>query len=370
VTQPEMNSKTRVQAALRREPMDRVPIWMWFHPDTAHRLGQALSIPPSRLADALGDDVRQTWVSNNHAMEGIVHDHEGDTHTDPWGIRWVKYGAFNQIRSSPLQHATIDDVVDYHYPYDHIEELMANMVPVLTAKDSHFIGCDISPCLFEMVFRLRGMERSLLDLVANRELATTMLRQASAFAERLASIACERFPLDWLWTGDDVGGQLGMFMSPKTWRELIRPHLADIVSVGKAHGLWVAFHCCGAIRPIIPDLIEIGIDVLNPVQCNCPGMDPLQLKKEFGDRLAFMGGVDTQDLLPNGSPDEVFRATSHLVQGMTLDGGGYILAASHAIPPETPLENIFAMYAAAGISREEIKDRASDIRAMQARLTS
>jgi uroporphyrinogen decarboxylase len=99
-------------------------------------------------------------------------------------------------------------------------------------------------------------------------------------------------------------------------------------------------------------------------------MDPLKLKQEFGDELTFMGGVDTQDLLPNGSPEEVFLATRHLVRGMTNDGGGYILAASHAVPPETPLENIFAMYAAAGISREEIEDRASDIRNSSARPSS
>jgi uroporphyrinogen decarboxylase len=91
-------------------------------------------------------------------------------------------------------------------------------------------------------------------------------------------------------------------------------------------------------------------------------MDPLELKRDFGEDLAFMGGVDTQELLPNGSADEVFRATRRLVQGMTNDGGGYIVAASHAIPPETPLENIFAMYAAAGVSREEIEDRAADLR--------
>ena len=107
----------------------------------------------------------------------------------------------------------------------------------------------------------------------------------------------------------------------------------------------------------------MGLNVLNPIQCNCPGMDPLDLKREFGNKLTFMGGVDTQHLLPKGSAEEVFRATRRLVEGMTADGGGYILAASHAVPPETPLENIFAMYAAAGVSRQAILDRAADIRA-------
>ena len=125
----------------------------------------------------------------------------------------------------------------------------------------------------------------------------------------------------------------------------------------------MAYHCCGALRDIIPDLIEIGITILNPVQCNCPGMDPLDLKREFGSRLSFMGGVDTQGVLPNGSADDVRRATERLVGGMTSDGGGYILAASHTIPPETPDENIFALYEAAGIPRQEIFDNAAAIRA-------
>jgi uroporphyrinogen decarboxylase len=132
--------------------------------------------------------------------------------------------------------------------------------------------------------------------------------------------------------------------------------------VGKRHGLYVAFHSCGAIRPIIGDLIDIGVDVLNPIQCNCPGMDPLGLKREFGRDIAFMGGVDTQGVLPNGTVAEVRKATADLLEGMTSDGGGYIFAASHTVPPETPDDNIFAMYDEAGISREEIFDRAAEIR--------
>jgi uroporphyrinogen decarboxylase len=107
----------------------------------------------------------------------------------------------------------------------------------------------------------------------------------------------------------------------------------------------------------------MGLDVLNPVQSNCPGMDPLELKREFGAELAFMGGVDTQELLPNGTAAQVRRATRRLIDGMTAGGGGYILAASHSIPPETPDANLFAMYEEAGVTREEIFDRAAGIRA-------
>jgi uroporphyrinogen decarboxylase len=153
-----------------------------------------------------------------------------------------------------------------------------------------------------------------------------------------------------------------MMMHPQQWREHIGPHLAKIVAVGKRKGLWIAHHCCGATRPVIPDLIDMGVDVLNPIQGNCPGMDPFELKNEYGAQLSFMGGIDTQDLLPNGSVSDVRCETERMLEKMTADGGGYILAASHTIPHETPLENVFVMYEVAGVSREEIFDRASDIR--------
>ena len=357
-----LSSSERVHAALRREPVDRVPIYMWLHPDTATRLGALLKVPPRYVAEIMGDDVKQTWVGNNYAMEGITHAHEGETHVDAWGIEWIKVGLFNQIRRSPLVESTRDEIMGYQYPYDRIDALLENMEPVIPYAGDFFIGCDVSPCLFEMVFRLRGMQNAILDLLADPELAGHMLERAGAFAGTIAEAACERFPLDWLWTGDDIAGQQAKIMSPGCWRDMIRPHLARIFQIGKSRGLWVAYHSCGAIRPIIPDLIEIGLDVLNPVQCNCPGMDPLELKKEFGKDLTFMGGVDTQELLPYGTTEDVRRATTSLLEGMTADGGGYILAASHTVPPETPIENIFAMYEAAGVSRDEIFDRAADLR--------
>jgi uroporphyrinogen decarboxylase len=111
----------------------------------------------------------------------------------------------------------------------------------------------------------------------------------------------------------------------------------------------------------------MGLDVLNPVQGTCPGMNPAELKREFGKDLTFMGGIDTQNFLPNGTTDEVLKETIRFLETMTADGGGYILAASHTIPPETPVDNIFALYEAAGLSCEEIFDNASKIRSVQER---
>ncbi len=361
-----MTSRDRVYAALRREPVDRIPIFMWFHPETARRLAALLEIPVGRVAEAMGDDIRQTWVNNNYAMEGIVHDREGESHVDFWGIKWVKYGAFNQIAEYPLLHADRREVLDYPFPETHLDELVGLMAPVIRDRRDLFIGCDVSPCVFEMYWRLRGVEMANLDILADPNLAQEMFRRCAEFSIRLGELACDRFPLDWFWTGDDVAGQQSMIMNPAVWREQIKPHLRRVFDVGKRRGLWVAYHSCGAVRDIIGDLVEMGLDVLNPVQCNCPGMDPLEIKREFGKDLAFMGGVDTQGVLPMGTAGDVRRATAHLIEGMTADGGGYILAASHTVPPETPDDNIFATYAEAGISKEEIFDRASAIRASAA----
>ncbi len=357
-----MNSKQRVFAAMARQPVDRLPVFMWFHPSTSERLSRLLEIPPSTLGEVMGNDVRQAWVNNNYAMEGITHKEDGQGHTDYWGIHWVKQYDFNQIASHPLVNATPDEILRYKFPYNHIEELLQSMTPVIRDAGDYFIGVDVSPCAFEMYWRLRGMQNTMLDMVEAPDLARQVLAGCVDFSITLAEQAAQRFPLDWLWTGDDVASQQAMMISPKTWRALIKPELARVFAVAKAHGLVLAYHCCGALRPIIPDLIEIGMDVLNPVQCNCPGMDPLDLKKEFGQHITFMGGLDTQELLPHGTVDQVYRETARMIEGMTGDGGGYILAASHTIPPETPDENIFAMYAAVGITRDEIMDRAARVR--------
>jgi uroporphyrinogen decarboxylase len=357
-----MTPKQRVHAALKREKTDRVPVWMWFHPATAERLSKALEIPSSFLDEVLGHDIKQTWVANNYAMEGIVHENEGDTHIDDWGIEWVKSDEFNQIKSYPLKNASRDEILNYRYPYDKADKLLNLMEPVLKHKENYFIGCDISPSLFEMIWRLRGMEESIFDIALDRELFKAMIDQAADFNLHMAKRACNELELDWLWTGDDVAGQENMIMSPDDWRDIIKPRLKEIYDVGKSKDLWIAHHCCGALRSIIPDLIEIGLDVLNPIQCDCNGMNSADLKKDFGKDISFMGGVDTIELLPNASSDKVYKETKKLIDIMTADGGGYILAASHTIPPETPLENIFALYGAAGITKEEIFDKAAKIR--------
>lgn len=360
-----MTAKERVHAALKKQPVDRVPIFMWYHPQTAKHLAELLEIPAGRVGEALGDDIKMTWVNNNYAMEGIVHEHDGESHVDEWGLEWTRVDGFNQISHFPLAGKSPEEVLDYRFPEDKLDSLLSRMEPLHAQRKEYFIGCDVSPCAFELYWRLRGMEETLTDMVTDPDLFGTMISRCVDFSALLGREACARFELDWLWAGDDAGGQHGMIFSPELWREFIKTPLKRMFDIAKSYGVYAAFHSCGSIRPIIPDLIEIGLDVLNPIQCNCAGMEPLELKREFGADIAFMGGVDTQGLLPMGTADQVYRETERLIEGMTADGGGFILAASHTVPPETPDENIFAMYRAAGLSREEIFDRAADIRAAE-----
>jgi uroporphyrinogen decarboxylase len=358
-----VSSRERVRAALEHRPADRVPVFMWFHPRTAAQLARRLEIPAGLVGEAMGNDVRQAWVNNNYAMEGILHARDGEWHRDWWGIKWEKRGGFNQPVEFPLAAASEAEALAYPFPDGRLEQLLANMQPLADAPDrgERFLGCDVSPCVFEMYWRLRGLEQALVDIAARPAFAARMLQRCADFARRLSEEACRRFPLDWLWTGDDVAGQESLILAPAAWRELVKPALAGVFEAGKRAGLPVAYHCCGALAPIIPDLVEMGLDLLNPIQAGCPGMEPRELKRQFGSRLSFMGGLDTQQVLPFGDQAAVRRHAAGLLE--LFSGGGYILAASHTIPPETPEANIFALYAEAGITREEIFDRAAGLRA-------
>ncbi len=150
-------------------------------------------------------------------------------------------------------------------------------------------------------------------------------------------------------------------ISPKLFRRFILPHLKRLADLGHEYGKRVLLHCDGSIRALIPDLIAIGIDGLQSVQPLCYGMELSKLKADFGRQITFMGGIDTQ-LLIEGSEEEARRLTLSVLQTM-MPGGGFIASPSHDyLLPETPVENIFALYAAAGISEEEIFDAAAGIR--------
>ena len=143
---------------------------------------------------------------------------------------------------------------------------------------------------------------------------------------------------------DDYGMQNSPIMRPATFREFYKPHLKRFCDLGRQFGCKVFHHDDGAIREFIPDLIECGIDILNPIQWPCPGMEQKGLKRDFGPRLCFHGGIDNQRIMPFGTAQEVRAEVRHNIDALAADGTGYILAPCHNIQANTPLENILAMY--------------------------
>lgn len=139
-----------------------------------------------------------------------------------------------------------------------------------------------------------------------------------------------------------------MILGPELWRRLFKSRLRRIIAAVRQRtpNMTIAYHSCGAIRPIIPDLIEIGVQVLNPLQPRAAGMDPLEIKREYGEDLAFMGGLDTQEFLPRATPGAVYEHCRRLIAAMSR-GGGFIFAASHTIQPDVPEANLRAMLDAA-----------------------
>ncbi len=361
-----MNSKQRVHAALRRQPVDRVPIHVTFHPHTVAALARVLEVPRHAVEDIFANDVRMTWVNNDYFALGVTHDQDGEGHTDFWGIRWVQRGSVNRLAEFPLAAMTPDQVRKFCFPLQHVEELLSRLGPFVAGAYEHFLGCDVSPCVLEMYRRLRGPQRLAADMESEPDLIEEMLDRCAAFAALLAELACRRFPLDWLWAGDAAPPREAHSIPPELWRRLVKPHLQLVFDVGKRHRLWVGYRGCGDLRPILPDLIDMGLDVLHLGPNTCADVDPLDLSREFGSKIAFVGGLPTHDVLVRGTAEEVRRSTRRLIDGMTSRGGGYVLAPTEGLPPETPPDNIFAMYAEAGQGREEIQDRAADYRAKHA----
>lgn len=141
-----------------------------------------LEVPASDVGEAMGNDILQTWVNNNYAMEGIIHERDGERHVDFWGITWEKEGVFNQPVDFPLAGSTEHELQAYTFPQDKLDFLLHLMDPVVERQEDLFIGCDISPCAFEMYWRLHGLEQALVDIAANPQLAHMMLRRCVDFA--------------------------------------------------------------------------------------------------------------------------------------------------------------------------------------------
>jgi uroporphyrinogen decarboxylase len=210
---------------------------------------------------------------------------------------------------------------------------------------THAIVGGVPCCAFEGPWYLRSMEQFLQDMLVNKDYAHRLIDLVADWylqaGRKLVELGC-----DILLAGDDVGTQDRMLISPALWREFIKPRYGRLFGAWKSlnPNLKIAVHICGAIEPIVDELIEVGVDILNPVQPTA--MDPARLKRRFGKRIAFWGAVDDQRVLPFGSPAEVAAEVRRRLRQLA-PGGGYILCSSHNLQPATPMENIQAFYAAA-----------------------
>ena len=194
--------------------------------------------------------------------------------------------------------------------------------------------------LWERATFLCGMENLLLWLALEPKFVEALLDGLADHILRTMGMLLERFAFDGVALSDDYGTQRSMLISPDAWRRLVKPHLARIFSRAKAASKTVFLHSCGNIRPVVPDLVDLGLDILHPIQPEA--MDILELKREFGKDLTFCGGLGTQDLLVNASPRQIRAEVRRLKREMGR-GGGYILETGIIIQADVPLDNIVAM---------------------------
>lgn len=388
-----MTSFERVQMALAHHEPDRVPVDFLVTPEVWNKLIDHLKpdtsqVPTNGLVDAAAFvepareaimrnfeiDVRllsydmfcapppvvmkegaevKWWISlarstPNRMWVQYVPD---GTWYDIWGVHYRKveheFGSYQEFASFPLSAAsTIEELASHPWPQPDWWDFSAipNLIDTLDPQHHLYWRFRIGS-VFEIAWALRGMQEFLIDLASQPEFPKYIMERLSEVyienTRRVLEMAGDH--IDMVYFYDDVATQNSLMISKTMWREFVRPHHAKLVELAHSFGKKVMYHCDGAVYPLIPDLIELGIDLLNPIQPDAKGMDSKRLKDEFGDRLCFHGGVDIIKTLPRGTPAEVVAEVRERVNVLGKDGG-YIMCSSHHIQSDTPLENIFTMY--------------------------
>jgi uroporphyrinogen decarboxylase len=350
-----MKHRERIQMALSHEEPDRCPMQVSFTPEFADRLRAEIQAGEGKehnphgggntyaLERLLGEDMLLTsvgWANSYYQQPG--------DYVDEWGIGWksTEYttpygvGRYTEIAQHPL--ADEPAIASYQPPDPNRPELYLEAERVLRDfQDEYWIVGVTVTTIFETAWALRGYERILTDFALRPDVAEAILeipyRYHLTAAKKLVAMG-----VDMIWTGDDVGAQNAMLISPAMWRKFLKPRMANFIAELKAINprLKVAYHSDGVIYPIIPDLIEIGLDVLNPIQPAC--MDPEKLKADYGDRLCFWGSLDEQHTLPFGSPQDVRQEVIRRLATLGK-GGGLILGPTHHVQLDTPMPNFWAM---------------------------
>ncbi len=344
-----LTHKERIQRAIRREPVDRVPTQVNYTHAMGEKLAAHLGVPLDRLPVRMDNhlvrldppDAVRPPCSRRVSEDGRVA-------YDWWGAGWSTEEEGYFLVDPPLAGATA--LEGFSWPDPHAPHLLDETAQFLARYgDQHFCAPNFGFCLFERAWSLRGFEAFLMDLALNPTFVEDLLERITDIQVTLA----RRFValgVDGGYFGDDYGMQKNLLFSPKTWRALFKPRLARMFAVFREAGLPVILHSDGDIAAILPDLVEIGMTVLNPVQPEV--LDHAWLQRTFGSHLAYYGGVSTQTVLPHGTLAEVRAAVDECVQTLAPDGTGLLLGPSHRLMTDIPLENVDALLAAFAASGE------------------
>ena len=345
----------RIQRIARREPVDRPGIDYEATPEFDAMFKKHLGVEDDEsLRRRIGCDIRLvggTYIGPSDLLGSVGIEQGG---RDFLGIVWKPiqnaFATYNEIAFSPLAHVTtVKEVEEYPWPSPDWWDFsgMKGQIAELNRDERYCILYFVGGA-FETPWYMRGMERFLMDLVECPDIAEAISCHAMKFYKTRALRALEAADgmVDMVYSGGDIGTQRGMMLSPDLWRKHIKPYSTELIRTFKEMGIITMYHSCGSILPVIDDLIEMGLDVLDPIQPKAEGMSAENLKARFGGRISFHGGIDEQELLPRGTPEQV-RAETERVMSVFGADGGYIMCPAHALQPDTPPENALAMYDAA-----------------------
>jgi len=330
-----MTPRERVRAAIDHRPSDRVPYCIGFTPEGRQELERGIRRffePGSEWAAALGGlDLDRLDELDAAELDSVVIGNDVARRGPPWW-NWHELAADWRGAAAPTSTAHVRGRGDYETYFDGLKQLRD--------EEDKYILAMIYGSHFEKANFARGIENFLADLGGEPAFARKLLRRI--IDKNLVMLdnilTCEE--IDGVLLGSDWGTQLDLIMSPDTWQELIRPGEQEEYDLIKSYGKDVWVHSCGNVLKIIPSLIEMGVDVLNPVQPEA--MDLTFLKQTYGDRLTFWGGLSTQQTLPFGTPDEV-KEEARRVRNLLSAGGGCVFAPAQEIQGDVPAQNILAL---------------------------
>lgn len=335
--------RERWEAVLKGQRPDRLPMDYWATPEVTENLMRYLSCSSTEeLYQKLHIDA-PVEVSPRYTGPKL------EPGTDMFGCRFrdVDYGSgvYSECVYHPLAKYNTVEEIDKNYGWPSVDWFDYSVIPrEIEGKEEYPVrGGGSEP--FLTYKNLRGQEQAFMDLVLNPEIVDYCLDKLFDFCYENTLRIYEQIPgrVAFSYVAEDMGGETGLMFSPHHIRRFLLPRMKRMISLAHQAGVYVFHHNDGAIRKIIPDLIDIGIDILNPIQWRCEGMDREGLKRDFGDKLVFHGGVDNQYTLAFGTVEEVKREVIENIEILGYDGK-YILAPCHNIQPVSPMENIVAMY--------------------------